>query len=334
MAEILVNKGELKNVRDSIDKLLKLGRENRTRITQYESYESEELSGRDKKILKYIEKNQGTTKEDVIKKNPDVGSRMTVVKLINHLIEMRMLIVRRDDSNQHIQHLYTNNEHVVLALINDLEFFRLVYFRLIDETSKKLKELWLEFGKKVSLKQYDDVGHTSPLWKNMWGLLEALLMPYKNLIMMYISSELLLWQKNPVDKETLRNEFAIVAGSMIEIQTKLNENITDLFSTQSWRVSYLAPLNSSLCSPESGLSRQHIISFLRKYGPFKMGAFVEPVLDILWKISYPVLPHVDPFYASINLETLKDWRNIITEDEEFNYRPKTTQSKNLGKVLP
>ncbi|MGC2574346.1 MAG: hypothetical protein WA364_22755, partial [Candidatus Nitrosopolaris sp.] len=67
MSEIVVNKGELKNIRDNIDKLLKLGKENVTRHTQYASYESEELSVRQKEILKYIEKKPGATKEDVIK---------------------------------------------------------------------------------------------------------------------------------------------------------------------------------------------------------------------------------------------------------------------------
>jgi hypothetical protein len=148
MAEILVDKGDLKNIRDSIDKLLRLGNESVTRHTQIASYESEELSGRHKKIIKYVEKNQGTIKEDVIRKNQHIASRMTIVKSIDDLIKIKMLIVRPDDSNQRIKHLYTNNEHVVLVLNNDLEFFKLVYFRLIDETNKKLKELWLKFQKK------------------------------------------------------------------------------------------------------------------------------------------------------------------------------------------
>jgi len=76
---------------------------------------------------------------------------------------------------------------------------------------------------------------------------------------------------------------------------------------------------------------------LQDYWPFRR--FVEPVsaircykLDILWKISYPVL-QIDPFYASVDREKLKDWRNIISGNEEFNYIPKTTQAKNLGILL-
>lgn len=330
MSEILVNKGDLKNIRDNLDKLLRSGKENGTRHTQFASDESAELSGRQKKILKYIEKNQGTTKEDVIKKNPDIGSRMTIVKSINNLIEMRMLLVRPDDSNQHIQPLYTNNKDIVLALINDLEFFKQVYFRLIDETAKKLKELWTKYLKKGVL------GRHTNIWSDMLHLREALLMPYKNLIVMYITSDLLLYPEQPLDKKTLRNKFAIIGGSMKEIQTKLHESIIHLFSSDFYEVNFLEPgaafdhVDFYLYRIESGLSREHLLSFLRNYWAFRLGAYAEPVLDILWKISYPVLTS-DPLCD--DPETLKDWRNVISGDKEFNYIPKTMQAQNLGKLL-
>ena len=331
MEEIVVNKKALKGIRDSIDTLLKSGGDKITTHPQFASDESTELSGRQKKILKYIEKNQGTSKEDVIKKNPDIGSRMTIVKSINNLIEMRMLIVRPDDSNQHIQPLYTNNEDILLAIINDLEFFKQVYFRLIDETAKKLKELWTKYLKKGVL------GRHTNIWSDMLHLRAALLMPYKNLIVMYITSDLLLYPERPLDKKTLRNKFAIIGGTMKEIQTKLHESIVHLFSSEFLEVIFLEPnavldthVDFSLYSIESGLGREYLVSFLRNYWAFRLGAYAEPVLDILWKISYPVLTS-DPLCD--DPETLKDWRNIISGDKEFNYIPKTTQAQNLGKLL-
>ena len=89
-------------------------------------------------------------------------------------------------------------------------------------------------------------------------------------------------------------------------------------------------MNSSLYSLQSGLSPQHIIPVLRDYRVLGLRAFVEPVLDILWKISYQMLPHVEELYASVDRE---DWRNIISGNEDFNYIPKTTQAENLGKLL-
>jgi hypothetical protein len=43
-----------------------------------------------------------------------------------------------------------------------------------------------------------------------------------------------------------------------------------------------------------------------------------------------MLPLADQLYASEDREKLKDWRNLISEN---GYVPKTTQAKNLGKLL-
>jgi hypothetical protein len=258
----------------------------------------------------------------VIKNNPHIGSRMTIVHAIEALIEMRMLIVKRD-LNQHIQPLYTNNEHVVLSLFYDLELFKQVYFRLIDETNKKLIKLCTRSQKK------SDVGRHLR-GDLMWDLLEALLLPYKYLIIMYITSDLLLWQERPLDKDTLHNKFAVVYDSLKEIHTKLHESITPLITSQFYR-DLQEPLNSSLYHIQSGLSPKQIITFLRIFEDFGLVTFVEPVLDVLWKISNPVLSH--PLYAPVEKSrkgALKDWRNVISGYEN-GYKPKTTQEQNLGK---
>jgi hypothetical protein len=331
MAEIIVNKEELKDVRDSIDKLLKVGRETVKRVTEYGSDESKELSDRQKKILKYIENNPGTIKERVLEK-PKFGSRMTIDKSIDGLIGDGMIIVRRDDSNQHIQHLYFNNEHIVLSLFNDFEFFKQVYFRLIDETRKELKKL----EKKVNFLNNETVGY----YMEMWNLLATLLMPYKHLIMMYIMSDLLLRQEQRTDKNILHYRFAIVYGNMKEIHAKLHEDITPIITnlvdrktpnTAIDRDLNTEPLNSSLYDVQTGLSSERIDSFISYCEQYGLSGFAEPVLDFLWKISYPVLSKVDISHAYEDREFLKDWRNIISRDENIKYKPKTTQAQNLGK---
>jgi predicted HTH transcriptional regulator len=88
MAEILVKKSELKNIRDGINKMLQSKEQNVIKTPQYAAYETQELSERQKEILKYVEKNPGCTKEDVIK-NLDLGSRMTIVKAIKDLIDIK-----------------------------------------------------------------------------------------------------------------------------------------------------------------------------------------------------------------------------------------------------
>jgi len=313
LAEILVNKSELKNIRDSIDKIL--CKQSVAINPQYISYESEELSERQKEILKYVEKKPGATKEDVIKNNPHIGSRMTIVHAIEALIEMRMLIVKHD-LNQHIQPLYINNEHAVLSLFYDLELFKQVYFRLVDETIKKLTNTNKKLPKK------SDIGRHFR-GSLMWDPLEALLLPYKYL--MYVTPDLFLWQERPLDKDTLHNKFAVVYDSLKEIHTKLHESIIPLF-----RDLQQEPLNSSLYQIQSGLSPEQIITFLRIFESFGLVTSVEPVLDVMWKISYPVLSHAS--IEKSRKDALKDWRNVISGYKK-GYKPKTTQEQNLGKKI-
>jgi hypothetical protein len=154
---------------------------------------------------------------------------------------------------------------------------------------------------------------------------------------------LLLYRERPLDKKTLRNKFAVIGDSVIEIQTKLHESIIHLFSYDFYEAVFLEPgaafdfslygyvADYPLYNIESGLSREHLISFLSIYREVRLGAYAEPVLDILWKISYPVLEN--DLCISDDPGMLKDWRNVISADKESNYIPKTTQAQNLSKLL-
>jgi hypothetical protein len=315
LAEITVSKTDLKDIRDSIDKLLKSGKENVTRHTQYASNETKELTEREKKILKYVKNNPGSIKESIIRErvidNLDIGSRMTVHKSVDELIEDGMLIVRRDDSNQHIQHLYVNNENVVLSLLNDLDLFKQHYFRLIDESLNVFKKL----------------APSKESYQKIHNLLDILLMPYRNLTMICITSDILSWRE-PLDKETLHNKFSILYDGVQQIHTKLVEirpSITIPIDTD---------FNIESFSFKHGLSPDTILYFLIDFHRFDLSHFAEAVLDSLWKISYPVLPKVNIIYSTKNRELLKDWRNIISQyGHSLRYKPKTTQEQNLGKHI-
>jgi hypothetical protein len=254
-------------------------------------------------------------KEDVIKymekERICSSSRVTTVKLIKDLIEDGMLLVRRDDSNQHIQHLYVNNENVVLSLLNDLDLFKQHYIRLIDESINVFKKL----------------GPSKESYQKIHNLLDILLMPYRNLTMICITSDILSWREPP-DKETLHNKFSIVYDGVQQIHTKLVE-IRPLIT-----IPIDTDFNIESFSFKHGLSPDSILYFLIDFHRFDLSHFAEAVLDSLWKISYPVLPKVNIMYSTKNMELLKDWRNIIPQyGLSFRYKPQTTQKQNLGKHI-
>jgi hypothetical protein len=116
----------------------------------------------------------------------------------------------------------------------------------------------------------------------MWRLLKALLTPYKNL--MYITSDVLLWQQRPIDKMTSHKKFDVLYDSTKEIQIKLHESITPLITSPLDSILHIESLNVKLYGVQTGLNPQQVIRFLHVYWGLGLGAFVEPVLDILWKI--------------------------------------------------
>jgi len=145
-----------------------------------------------------------------------------------------------------------------------------------------------------------------------------------------VTPDLLLWEERPLDKDTLHNKFAVVYDSLKEIHTKLYENITPLITSQFYR-DLQEPLNSPLYHIQFGLSPEQIIKFLHIFEGFTLVAFAELILDVIWKISYPLLSY--PLYVSVEKsrkDALKDWRNVISGHEK-GYKPKTTQEQNLGK---
>jgi hypothetical protein len=80
-----------------------------------------------------------------------------------------------------------------------------------------------------------------------------------------------------------------------------------------------------LFSSSSGFSKSYIEQMLERFEEYGLSDSVEPVLDVLWKIGYPILPLVDPSSYNEHFKngTLKDWRAVLKDDPESKYKPKT-----------
>lgn len=52
----------------------------------------------------------------------------------------------------------------------------------------------------------------------------------------------------------------------------------------------------------------------------------EGVIDLLWKMSYPILPLIDSSYNEhLKKGILEDWRKVLENNPDSNYKPKTKQ---------
>jgi predicted transcriptional regulator len=305
MSKILVDKDELKGLRDNIDYLLETGKQSFAIFTQQPIYESYDLEKREQLIIEYLNKNPGSTKEQVVNGLEKNYSRMPVLNTINKLLEKGLIIKEKDKNRKRTYHLFVNYQNIVTSLREELAAFKHFYFELLDQAIPVINNLLKDEGEEVKSLQY-------------WNLLNALIYPYKYLCIMYITSDIFLWHRRPLDNDTLHRKFEIFFKTTKQIHSKLLEIWPDSESESI----VVSPI---LFSSSFGFSKSYIEEMLERFEEYGLSDSVEPVLDVLWKISYPILPLVDPssYNEYSKNGTLKDWRAVLKDDPESKYRAKT-----------
>jgi hypothetical protein len=298
MTKISVDKDELKTIRDKIDNLLEKGKQSLAAYTQQPIYESYDLNEKEQLIIEYLNKNPGDTKEQMIAGLSGHYSRMTIYDAIDALIERGLIIKRQDNLRKRSYHLYVNYQNIVTSFKNDLGLFKMVYFYLLDETIPVINKLLIDRNDKGKAQD----------------LLDALIGPYKYLCIMCFTSDIFLWQRRPLDDDTLHGKFEVFFKTAKQIHTKLLEIWPDSESgSAASHILYNSPF---------GFFDVHIRSMLETFEKYGLSRSAEPVLDLLWKISYPILPLIYPTYYN---KDLKDWRIVLEKMPESNYKPKTEQ---------
>ena len=302
MPKILVDKDELKGLRDNIDYLLETGKQSFAISTQQPIYESYDLEKREQLIIKYLNKNPGSTKEQVVDGLKKNYSRMPVLNTINKLLEKGLIIKEEDKNRKRTFHLFVNYQNIVTSLREELDAFKYYYFELLDQAIPVMKNLLKDEGEEVL--QY-------------WNLLNVLIYPYKYLCIMYVTSDIFLWHRRPLDNDTLHRKFEIFLKTTKKIHSKLLKIWPDSESE-----SIVSPI---LFSSSFGFSKSYIEEMLERFEEYGLSDSVEPVLDVLWKISYPILPLVDPSSYNEHFKNgrLKDWRAVLKDDPGSKYKPKT-----------
>jgi len=148
------------------------------------------------------------------------------------------------------------------------------------------------------------------------AFLNSLLGPYKYLCILYITSDIFLWHKRPLDDDTLHRKFSIFFKTIKKIHTKLLKIWPD-YELES-------PVSLILGSSTFGFGELYMVDMLKMFKEYGLSESAEPVVDVLWRLSYPILPLIDPTYNNLDNKTLKDWRKVLTNRLE-SYEPKTDQ---------
>jgi hypothetical protein len=308
MANIVVDKNELNSIRDHIDYLLQKGKQSFAIDIQQRIYDSDDLNEKEQLIIKHLNKNPGINKEEIVNLVKDNYSRVTVLHTISGLIEKGLIIAGQDKMKKRTYHLYVNYQNIISALKEDLGVFKYYYCELLDNAIPIVNSMLFKEkkGTKRFLKFYD--------------LITALIGPYKYLCIMFITSDIFLWSKRPLDDDTLHRKYAIFFKTAKEIHAKL---------VKIWPASdseFDSPVNYILNSISFGFNESYILRMLKIFEQHRLSEWAEAVIDVLWKMSYPLLPLIDSSYDEyLKKGILEDWRQVLENNPESNYKPKTEQ---------
>lgn len=139
MEGVLVNRHFLIKLRNEIDQVLNKDYIPNRKISKSPVLQSD-LTDREKNVLEYVRRNPGTRKQGIVERLNHKGlgySRVPLFKTISHLEEYGLIVVRPDQNNSQIHHLYVNNESNLFLLIQDFESFKNAFFVLLDKAKEK-----------------------------------------------------------------------------------------------------------------------------------------------------------------------------------------------------
>jgi predicted transcriptional regulator len=300
MTKILVEKNDLEAVRNNIDSLLKTGDQSFPTPGLEFINKNYELNQKEQLVIEYLNKNPGSTKEQVVS-GCKTYSRIPILKTMSRLLE-KGLIKQENKSKKGTYSLYVNYEDILVSLKQDLSAFEHFYSELLDHARPIIMRLLANYDKKKS--EFNE-------------LIDAIIGPYRYLCMMYITSDLLLWNKRPFDNNTLHRKFAILFETVKKIHLELVKIIPGDKSEQIVR--------QLLFERSYGFNESHIMLILTTFKEYGLSQDAEAVVDILWKISYPILPMIYPsrYEKSFKDGTLRDWRKLLEGRTPSKYKPTT-----------
>jgi Fe2+ or Zn2+ uptake regulation protein len=245
----------------------------------------DDLSAREKKVLKFVKDHPGTSKEKVIQQltQEGAGSRMTILRALDNVEAYGLISARKEKQNSQTYKLYVNQDNTFLTVYNDLHIFGNIFSNIIEKITEKglHKSDWLERN----------------------SLLYHLVLLCHHVLGVYLIYFMLKWQKEILDKEVLNKLYSIVVYRIIEIQSKLSETfktsgrVPDFSRASVGEV--FSPILQSSIHHMFLLDPERIIEILEDYKKYDLHEEIMPLIDKTWKIGFPLYP-----FKELNLNVL------------------------------
>ena len=310
MPKIFVEKDELEQLKDGIDYIIRKGKPIFAIEPTQRIYENYDLNKKEQLVIEHIKKNPDISKEKVVDDLGDDYSRMTILNTISELIDKGLILPKQDKIKKGAYHLHVNYQNIIYSVKEDLDVFKVYYGELLENA--------VPIAKNMLLNNKND----SEGFSELYYLLKVLIGPYKFLCTTYITSDIFLWNERPLDDDTLHRKFALFFKTAKEIHDKL----VKVWCAAGSDSEVDSPANYLLNNIDFALNESHILNMLKIFEQHGLSVWAEGVIDVLWKMSYPILPLIDSSYNEyLKKGLLEDWRKVLENNPESDYKPKTKQ---------
>lgn len=162
------------------------------------------------KILAYIRDNPGASKQGVVKAMKGVPSRITVLDILDKLIENEMIRAKKAKPNSQKYELCINNTKPIIQASEILDNVRATSFYILERATSTPE--WRD----ILRNECGDVGDRQ---------LATMLLNCQHLIHSLIFNALLKWTQElrHKDKETLTQLYSLTYDRLLEIQMKFGD---------------------------------------------------------------------------------------------------------------
>lgn len=227
-------------------------------------------------------------------------------------MEKGVIVTRRKNKRSRINHLYINYKNIVNSLQEDLAIFKFFYSELVEESMSFISG-------QISRNRNTNKEITfSVKTKNLLYILVKL---FKFFCITYVTSDIFVWWKQPLDNDTLHTKFELFFNAMKDIYQELLKIPTSLGFEPDKAKEEVSKL---FYGGRVGILEIEFCHMLMDFEEYGLAAEAEAVLDALWKISYPILPLIDSSYKKYHKNgKLKDWRYVFERNRNIHYKPKT-----------
>jgi DNA-binding MarR family transcriptional regulator len=229
--KILINKRSLIKFKNEIDFALTNRQNVKSLKISKDSIQQGDLTNREKEILDYIRMSPGTTKQSTVDHFGQEGlgkySRVTIFKTISDLEKYGLIVVRPNQNNRQMHHLYVNNESILYSLIQDFETFKNAFFVLLE----KAKVKYIEYEKGATNPKYHYRAQEKYM-ASQYDLSKQLLHIYRYFIDVNSIRVLFNWPAQTEDPQISEKVISIFFKRIREIQLKLSEIMKEVITIE------------------------------------------------------------------------------------------------------